>query len=245
MTIKNNIIYNIVQKIKGNNFEFDIKKWILPDFSLIFNNISDIKNSFDKFIIQQKLNEQNDLNDFLQTILKSNFDDLLNNLIPSFGNDFFDRIIFYNENFKIDSLYNNLKWGLAETLTYYVSIFSLNSISSLTKDLKIKIFSLNDLDQVISKRNKEILDLLNVKINEFIEDSKNVLIERYIYYLREDVSIESAFDNVIQNKIDENLNIVISDIREKYNLILSKFLKDKIIDKYTKVFNDKTNDIII
>ena len=245
MTIKNNIIYNIVQKIKGNNFEFDIKKWILPDFSLIFNNISDIKNSFDKFIIQQKLNEENDLNDFLQTIIKSNFDDLLDNLIPSFGNDFFDRIIFYNENFKIDSLYNNLKWGLAETLTYYVSIFSLNSISSLTKDLKIKIFSLNDLDQVISKRNKEILDLLNVKINEFIEDSKNVLIERYIYYLREDVSIESAFDNVIQNKIDENLNIVISDIREKYNLILNKYLKDKIIDKYTKVFNDKTNEIII
>ena len=121
-------------------------------------------------------------------------------MIPSFGNDFFDRIIFYNKNFKIESLYNNLRWGLTETLSYYISLFSVNPIKSLTKDLKLKIFSLNDLDQVIKKKNKEILDLLEVKINEFIEDSKNVLIEKYTNFLKGDVSIESGFNDKIQKK---------------------------------------------
>ena len=81
-----------------------------------------------------------------QKIIISNFNNLLNNLIPSFGNEFFDRIIFNNENFKINSLYDNSKWGLSQTLSYYISIFNFNSIKSMTKDLKLKIFSLNDLD---------------------------------------------------------------------------------------------------
>ena len=208
--IKNNIdeflknktedINEIVQKTKGDKFEIDIKNWDIPDFSRLNDEVDKIKSSFDTFINQQKINEHNDINDFLQKIIKSNFNDLLYNLIPSFGNDFFDRIIFYNKNFKIESLYNNLRWGLTETLSYYISLFSVNPIKSLTKDLKLKIFSLNDLDQVIKKKNKEILDLLEVKINEFIEDSKNVLIEKYTNFLKGDVSIESGFNDKIQKK---------------------------------------------
>ena len=102
----------------------------------------------------QRKNEENNFNTFLQNIIKSNFNNLLNNIIPSFGNDFFERIIKYNENFKISSLYNNLKFSLLETLTYYLSLYDSTNITALTKDLKLKIFTLNNIDSIIENRNK-------------------------------------------------------------------------------------------
>ena len=52
----------------------------------------------------------------------SNFNEMLENILPSLGNSFFERIINYNENFKISSLYNNLKYSLIPTIEYYNSL---------------------------------------------------------------------------------------------------------------------------
>ena len=93
-------------------------------------------------------------------------------MIPTFGNDFFEKIIFYNENFKINNLYDNLKWVLEETVSYYINIFNNNSIKSLTKDLKLKIFSLNNLDKIIEKKNKQIIENFNIKFNDFTYEYK-------------------------------------------------------------------------
>ncbi len=60
LEISNNNINEIIQKTKGENYEANIKSWIKPDFSRIMNNIEEIKDSFDKFIRKQKINEQND-----------------------------------------------------------------------------------------------------------------------------------------------------------------------------------------
>ena len=174
-----------------------------------------------------------------QKMIISNFNNLLNNLIPSIGNEFFDRIIFNNEYFKINSLYDNLKWGLSQTLSYYISIFNFNSIKSMTKDLKLKIFSLNDLDQVIDKNNKKILELLNIKIEEFIKDSRIQLKEKYISFIKNDVSINSAFNKAIKKKIDDNINLIIPNIENKYNRLLNKYMKERLIDSYIKVLNEK------
>ena len=124
----NNNINEIIQNTKGENFDFDGRKWKILDFTRINLKLNEIKENFDKFINKQKLNELNNIEEFVQQIIKSNFNNLLNNLIPSFGNDFFDRIIFYNENFKIEGLYDNLIWGLSETLSYYVILLNYNSI---------------------------------------------------------------------------------------------------------------------
>ena len=103
---------------------------------------------------------------------------MLNNIIPSFGNNFFERIINYNENFKISSLYNNLKFSLVETLTYYLFLRKSSRISSLTKDLKLKIFSLNNLDTIVDNKNKQVLDLLETKVDDFIIDSKEFIVKQ-------------------------------------------------------------------
>ena len=41
----------------------------------------------------------------VKIILESNFKELISEIISSFGNDFFDEIIKYNENFKITGLF--------------------------------------------------------------------------------------------------------------------------------------------
>ena len=243
LEIMNNNINEIIQKTKGENYEANIKSWKKPDFSRI--DIEEIKNSFNSFIRKQEINEQNDLDECLQKIIKSNFNNLLNNLIPSFGNDFFDRIIVHNENFKINSLYDNLKWGLSQTLSYYISIFNSNSIKSITKDLKLKIFSLNNLDQVIDKNHKKLLEFLDIKIEEFIEDSRTQIKEKYISFVKNDVSINSAFNNIIKRKIDYNINLIIPDIESEYNRLLNKYMKERLIDSYIKVLNEKSNEMII
>ena len=57
--------------------------------------------------------------------MRENFNDLLKNIIPSFGNDFFERITIYNENFKITSLYKTLQYSLIVTLAFYQSLYDV------------------------------------------------------------------------------------------------------------------------
>ena len=69
----------------------------------------------------------------------SNLDDFLNNVVPVYGNSFFERIINYNINFKIVNLYENLHYGISKTLLYYHTIRELNlDIKDLPFDLKIR-----------------------------------------------------------------------------------------------------------
>ena len=241
----NNNINEIIQNTKGENFDFDGRKWKKPDFSRINNKLTEIKENFDRFINKQKLNELNNIEEFVQQIIKSNFNNLLNNLIPSFGNDFFDRIIFYNENFKIEGLYDNLIWGLSETLSYYVILLNFNSIKSLTKDLKMKIYSLNNLDDVIKNKNNEIFELLNTKIDEFINESGTEIKEKYISFISNDTSIELAFDEKIMKLIKNNLNLMIPEILNDYNNLLNEYLKEKIFDSYKNVLNLKAEEIYV
>ena len=241
----NNNINSIIQKTKGDNFNFDEKKFIKLDFTRINDDLAEIKKTYDKFINKQKINEENELDQFLQKILKLNFNNLLNNLIPSFGNDFFERIIFYNKNFKIEGLYNNLIYGLSESLSYYITLLSTNSIKALTKDLKMKIFSLNNLDDVIKTKNEEILKLLNLKVDEFINQSGLQISNKYLNYITNDTSIELAYDENIKKLIKKNSNIILPDIKDYYNNLLNEFLKEKIINSYKKVLNSKSEETYV
>ena len=54
----------------------------------------------------------------------------------------------YNENFKITSLYQNLKYSLVVSLLYYGQLYSNTKINALTKDLKFKLYGLNNLDSI-------------------------------------------------------------------------------------------------
>jgi len=243
--LKFNNIKNIIDTTKGLNYNIDIKAWKKMDFSLVYQNIVNNCNSLSKFIYSEKDNEKENVDIFLKGIMMSNFDDLLKNIIPSFGNDFFDRIIKYNENFKISNLYNTLKYSLIITLAYYRSLYaSAGKIKALTKDLKLKIYSLNDLDLIAQKRNNEVLNLLNNKVDEFIIDSKDFITEKYVLFFKNDVSIEKNFTGIVRDEILNNLIELREDFNNNYLNLMNEYFKDKLITIYTKAINEKTKEMV-
>ena len=242
---KNNIINNQIILTKGNDSQalFTCNK---IDFSLSGIELIDpICKNLKQTLSSEKEEQKNKINNLIQGIIKDNFDELLNNIIPTFGNQFFERIIKYNENFKISTLYDNLKNSLAQTLSYYIALNIYRDVDSLPKDLKIRLYSLNNLDSTIEKKNKQILKLLEKKVNEFINKSKLEIMEKYMSYLQSDVSIQQSFNKIILEKIDDNLILMKPEMEKNYQNMLEKYLKEKLINSYSKIMNEKTKEMVM
>jgi hypothetical protein len=242
---KFNNIKKIMETTKGKNYDFDMKSWKKMDFSLVYQTIVNNCNSLSNFVYGEKDDEKEHVDEFLKNIMRTNFNDLLKNIIPSFGNDFFERITTYNENFKITSLYKSLQYSLIITLAFYQSLYgSSGKIKALTKDLKLKIYSLNNLDLVAQKKNKEVLELLDKKVEEFIIDSKDFLVEKYVLFFKNDVSIEKNFTGIVHQEILDNLIDLRDNFNNDYLNLMNKFFKDKLITSYTKTLNKETKEMV-
>ena len=240
-----NSINNTLNKIQISKKEIKMK-W--PG-SMDFEGINEgkfkaINNSFTSFIVPKITNEKNSLNSLLKDIIRNNFNILLNNLMNSFGEEFFERIIKYNENFKIKSLYDDLKYSLVISLTYYKALNSLKKqIKSLTEDLKIKLYNLNNLDEITSDKNEIVLKLLNSNADEFIEKSMNHLIKYYKEYLEGNTFIKDFIKGLsinLGNIVEQNSYLLEND----YKTLLNEKFKTKFVDSFTKVMNERTQDMI-
>ena len=246
LTINNtmNKITIISNLNKGDNFNLDI--WLEKfDFYEISGSILDkLKDNFTNFYNSQYENEILEINELLKEIFKNNFNSLLNNLIPSFGKNFFDRIFKYNQNFKISNLYNNLKYSLAHTLLYYISLKEITEVDELPTDLKSKLFNINNLDLIVEKKNKEILNSLDGKIEEFIQNSKKDIIEHYINRFDNETILISYFDKKILNMIEGNLQSISDELEQIYYNFINKYLKEELTKSYSKIMNEKSDDMI-
>ena len=220
--------------------------WKPLDFSNINTQLSKIENYFEIFILSEKDYENNYINENLNNIIKSNFNKSLDNIISSFGNDFFERYFKYNEYFRIKDLYNNLKYTLEQTIKYYITEnYEFNEINTeLPKELKNKLFNLNDMESLIIKNQNNLLELLNEKINDFINNSKDDLINKYITFMENEAFISMNFnDNIIQ-LIKKNLYNAKPDIQNEYINILNYYLNEKFIYSYNKTLKDESDNLI-
>ena len=243
--IIDNNIKNIMDLTKGDNFEIDISKWKKMDCSLAYYKIDEICRSLNIFILSEGDNEKEKIDNFLKDIMISNFKKHLENFISSFGNRYLERIINYNENFKISSLYNNIEYSLFTTVKYYKSLHISPKIKALTKDLKFKIYSLNDLDLTVQEKNKEVLDLLNKEIYEYIKDSQKFFVSRYHAFIVNDVSIEYSFSRIILEEIIKNLDKIENNLSDYYLNLMNNLFKEKLISSYTNNINQKTSEIVL
>ena len=209
----------------------------------IFDNIS---TSFHTFINGKIKYEKNNSNVFIKDIIRKNFNNTINNFIFTFGNEYFERIIKYNENFKIKSLYQNLKYSLVISLNYYKMLYNIirNEITSLTKDLKLKLYNLNDLDKIAKEKNKIILNMLNDKVDDFIKITMDHILIEYNKYLMGDISIKSNFNENIQKSIKNNLKDIYSVLEKDYSSLLNEQFKTKLINSYSNIMNELTDDMI-
>ena len=136
--MKDNLL-NIINSNKGVNFQANNNSFSIPDFSKIPIEIN-FKENFDNFTNTQENFQNKTIKNLIKESYKNNFNNLLYYLIPSFGNDFFERNLKYNTNIKITGLYNNLKYGLTETMIYYILLYRYTDIEALPSDLKKKYF---------------------------------------------------------------------------------------------------------
>lgn len=86
--------------------------------------------------------------------------------------------------------------------------------------------------------------MLDDKIDEFIEKSKYKILEDYQSFLKSDTSIQLEFGRSIQQSIENNLNSIRGALEKDYTSLLNEQFKKNFINSYTKIMNEKTNDMI-
>ena len=240
-------IDNAILTTKGyKDFEITLKNWYYNfDDSKVFEDIDD---SLNHIISSEKEDEiqlfKNKINDFFV----SNFNELLSEIILSFGKDFFNRIIKYNDNFKITCLYNNIKLSLFQTISYYIMINIIEDINELPRDLKSKLYTLNNIDFVAKENNKKVLDILNEKIDCFVNESMKETIDFFISKIQQYIIKDK--DNNFNYEINNALKEIINDLKDKdqftdfYISLLNDNFKNIFIDSYKNSMNKQLNELL-
>jgi len=239
-------VKEIIDRMKGNKYIIK-EDWTKAEFSQLkhyqFENI--IKH-FDNFTSVYSFQEMQLIKEVIYENLKNNFNLFINSFIPSFGIDYFDRILKYNEIQKIKSLYGNLKYSLTETLIYYIGLCNIHTLIEFPNNLKSKMMSLNDLESTIRSNNNKILSSLNSKFQEFIESTKNYIIEKYISEIVIDPSINETFkfNKTIITYIEQILRGRRSKFEDEYKNKMNNYIKSPFIQEYSKTLNKETNEML-
>ena len=235
----------VINKMKGKNYNINDDEWNIPGFSkLKQEEFKNIKDSFNSFYNIYKSKELEEFKNIVFKNIENNFKIFVNNFVPSFAKDFFDRILKYNEIQKIKSLYYNLKYSLTETLIYYIQLCSVYKSESFPEDLKYKILTLNDLESVVRANNNKVISTLSSKIQEFFENTKNYLVEKYISQMKIDPNINMAFNENIKVYIEQILDGKRYVFEDNYINSINSYIKEPFIKQYSKTLNDESKDMI-
>ena len=231
----------VINKMKG-------KKYDIPeDWKKVnFNNVEkeeflNIQISFDKFYKKYYDKEILEINELITFNIKNNFQMIIENFIPSFGKDFFDRIIKYNQNQNIKSLYNNIKYSIQLSLNYYKNIFISNPSIIIQKNIKNKILSLNNIDSFLNLMKNDNNLKLSYKLDKLFEETKGNFVDQYIYFLKIDDNIKSNFDKNIISILDKILDDNSKYFENEYSILMNKNVKNTFIEQYKKILNEENN----
>ena len=233
----------IINKMKGNNYNID-ENWVKPNFTKVKDeDFLYINNSFNNFTEKVIKKEEINFNKATQTNINNNYKFLIENIIVSFGKDFFDKIIKYNEVQKIKTLFSNLKYSLTEVINYNIQLFSKYNSISIPEDLKNKIISLNNIDSLIeSLKSKEISEV-EKKLNKLFSETKDYITDTYIYFIKVEPLIELELDDEIKIILDKLLDDNREIFEDEYNNIININIKNWFIEEYNKVLNEESNNM--
>ena len=233
-------IKNVMDSLQGDKYQAIFQCTL--DFANSGNNvIKPICNSMKEFLSFEKEEQVSRINENIQSLIKNNLEDFLNNVVPNFGNEFFERIIDYNINFKLSNLYENLHYGIGQTLLYYEALEVITVESDLPSDLKNRLYALNDLDITVQDNVYEIKALAETKLNELITNLKYAAKDNYNRFINEDHVIKNSLSSNVFEKIDFTLQEIMPDIEREYQKSLEKYLKEKFMNDFSDSLDEKTN----
>ena len=221
---------------KNYNIPRDFSKVKIEEFSKIQNLYDNFTNAFGNQELKQFTN-------VAMENLKNNFKIIINNFIPTFGKDFFDRILNFNEIQKIKSLYSNLRYCLTESLIYYIGLCKTKSSIQLPQDIKLKILTLNNLNEIVKSKNAQVISTLNSKMEKFFEDTKNYIVEKYINQMKDDVNIGLKFSKKVKTIIEQTLDGKRNIFENEYLNMMDNVIKANFIEQYSKRIQKETNEM--
>lgn len=233
---------NVMREMEGE--EFNISYIPPADFSPGVNNIYDnIEIMFKNFSLTYISQERKEFDKFIGENTINNFKNLVNNFIPSFGVDFFDRILKFNGIQKINLLYRNLKYSLAETIIYYIGLAATQKDKLLPVDIKLKLFTLNNLDSLVVSKNNYILSNLNDRLDAYFKEARNYVVDKYLTEMvtseELDLKLNNELKEIIKSLITENkLNY-----EGEYMNMMQEYVKIPFVEKYNKILNEATEDM--
>jgi hypothetical protein len=251
--ILNDINQNITQQIsltKKLMKEMEGKGFIInniapADFSAGKNNVYDnITEMFQNFTASFKSQERKEFNKVVGQNALNNFKNLINNFIPSFGVDFFYRILYFNQIQKIKSLYYNLQYSLQETIIYYIGLSSSDENEiHLPIDMKLKLYNLNNLDNIIIEKNNFIISNLNNKINQFIQETKNYIITKYLNEMDKQEEFDLNFNKDLKDIIKGIISGNLYNYEQEYINMMKENIEEPFIKQYITMLNEATDNM--
>ena len=235
-------VKEIMSQMKGKNFT--LNDAVPADFSngkdSVYKKISD---KFHNFSIINIAKEKEEFEKIIKNNALNNFKNLLDNFIPSFGVDFFDRILKYNEIQKIKRLFHNIQYSLAETIIYYISLSSTYNNIQLPQDIKLKLFLLNNLDSVVNSKNNFIISSLNSKLDGYFEETKNYIIQKYLDEMNTNTDFNLKFNSNLKTIIIGTICGNVSNYENEYITRMKNNIKNPFIKEYTSVLNLSTEEM--
>ena len=125
-----------------------------------------------------------------------------------------------------------------------MKLLSMHTNMTIPVDLKDKIISLNDLDSLINSFNeKEILEVNN-KLNQIFDETKDYIVDKFIYYIKVELSIQLVLDNDIKTIIDNLIDKNRDTFENEYNDIININVKNKFIEQYKQIINEEINNFL-
>ena len=237
-------VRQIVDKMKNSKYNI-VEDWKVPDFSLVKRDeFSNVEKSFNKCCKIYHDKELNEINQIIFQHINNDFSRIIENFIPTFGKDFFDRILKYNEIQKIKSLFNNFKYSLKQTINYNTQLCSSNHSIIISEELKTQILSLNNLESIINKIKNSQISCVNKKLDMVFGDTRDSFVDKFIYNIKSDFTLKLAFEenvlSVINKILDENSNI----FEDEYFNVINNNIKNTFIAQYTNIINEQTNSLL-
>jgi len=89
-----------------------------------------------------------------------------------------------------------------------------------------------------------MLYLLNSKFGEFIESTKNDLIEIYFHYIKNDFTLKNNFNKNIADLIATVFENKRNIFEDEYINMMNFYIKFPFIEQYSKIIKEYTDDII-
>ena len=232
----------IIKSMEGK--EYKINDIPPADFSAGKDNVYDkITNMFTTFTLTYASQEKKEFDKIVIGNATNNFKTLMNNFIPSFGVDFFNRILRFNEIQKINMLYHNLKYTIGETILYYVGLVTINKGKYLPVDIKLILFALNNLDSIVKIKNDFIVSTLNDRLDSHFEETKNYIVNKYINDMNTNAEFDLKFNTDLIAIIKGLISGNVYNYENYYINMMKENIKAPFISEYTKVLNEATNDM--